>query len=94
MLAICCNWDGDTFYVGRLAEMARRGHGVAVWRWKSNDDRALCLVGCADTLEKAMAVIRTRLNEQRRAGIKRDAVKVELVVWAEADKPLGEVQWN
>jgi hypothetical protein len=95
MLAICCNLHGDTFYVGRLEEMAKRGHNAAICRWLNNDDRALCLVGHAGSLEKSLAVIRERLSEQRRAGRKWDAVKVELMLWAEPEQPKsGEAKWN
>jgi hypothetical protein len=75
--------------------MARRGHGVAVWQWKSLEPRAFTLVGHASTLEAALAVIRIRLREQQQAGIKREYVNVELRVRVQPEPPKPtEASWN
>jgi hypothetical protein len=85
MYAICLDAEANTFYVGRLDDLARSGYHNTLSQEKNDGGIVLCLIGTAETAEQSISVIQKWLSAAQRVGRKWISVTVQLALWSELD---------
>jgi hypothetical protein len=74
MFTICCDFDGDQFYVAPLTQLILKGKAAAL----CSKEEGFLLIGCEETVEAALSKIRELQDHGFRNIEKGDGVFVEI----------------